>query len=303
MAEPPVAWVLNLDGDEEIAAGHRRDPFVSLERRPALRGALHALIGDDVVLGRSGRAPAGALGRAFVPTPSALAALARAGAEPPVAPGADVLRRVADRRFALALPGGVPGSSVITHVDEARQVVASLGADGRPWVAKRLFGFAGRGRLLRRGRDLEADAASFVARALRDDGALVIEPWLERRADLAIHGHVGRDGAVAIGRPTVQETTPAGAWVASRPATADDLHPGEARMLHDLAVAAAGALAGAGAWGPFGVDAMRALVDGAEVLVRCEVNPRYTMGWAVGMGTCRPDRPGRNLGSRDAPTP
>jgi len=119
----------------------------------------------------------------------------------------------------------------------------------------------------------------------------VIEPWLERRADLAIHGHVARDGAVEIGRPTVQDTTPAGAWVTSRVATAEDLRPGEDRILRDLAVAAAGALAAAGTWGPFGVDAMRVLVDGRELLVRCEVNPRYTMGWAIGMGPRRPDRP------------
>ena len=32
------------------------------------------------------------------------------------------------------------------------------------------------------------------------------------------------------------------------------------------------------------------VVDGGEILVRCEVNPRYTMGWAVGMGARRPDR-------------
>lgn len=287
--ERPRAWVLNLDGDDEIAAGHRRDPFLAVERRPALRDALRALVGGDVVLGRADRAPAGAVGRAFVPTASARAALARAGAEPPDAPATDVLRRVADRRFALALAGGVPGATVATGEDEGARAVASLGAGGRAWVAKRLFGFAGRGRLVRRGPDLEDDAAAFLARALRDDGALVLEPWLERRADLAIHGWVGRDGAVAIGRPTVQDTTPAGAWVASRAAGPADLAPGEEETLHALAVAAAHALAAAGAWGPFGVDAMRAIVDGSEVLVRCEVNPRYTMGWAVGMGPSRPD--------------
>ena len=196
-----------------------------------------------------------------------------------------------DRRFALALPGGVPGATAVTREEEARQVVASLGAGDRPWVAKRLFGFAGRGRLLRRGPTVEEDGARFLGGALRDDGAVVIEPWLERRADLALHGHVARDGAVEIGRPTVQDTTPAGAWVTSRVATAEDLRPGEDRILRDLAVAAAGALAAAGTWGPFGVDAMRVLVDGRELLVRCEVNPRYTMGWAIGMGPCRPDRP------------
>ena len=57
-----------------------------------------------------------------------------------------------------------------------------------------------------------------------------------------------------------------------------------------LATAAAGTLVGAGFWGPFGVDAMRVAIDGAEVLVRCEVNPRYTMGWGIGMGADRPDR-------------
>jgi hypothetical protein len=51
------------------------------------------------------------------------------------------------------------------------------------------------------------------------------------------------------------------------------------------------ALLEAGYFGPFGIDAFR-WVDRAGVErfnPRCEINARYSMGWAVGMGSRRPD--------------
>lgn len=284
------AWILNLDADDELASRAPRDPFAALERRPALREALAALVGDDPVLGRADRAPAGAEGRAFAPTPSVLAALARAGAVVPPAPSVEVLRRVADRRFALPWPGGVPGAAVITSLEAAAVHLARLGAAGGARVMKRVHGFAGRGRLVRRGPALDAAAGAFLERALREHGAVVLEPWLDRTLDVALHGFVHRTGAVVLGAPTVQETTAAGTWVASRRAAAGELAAGEERALVGFARDGAAALAAAGFFGPFGVDAMRVAVGGGEALVRCEVNPRYTMGWAIGMGDERPDR-------------
>lgn len=284
-----VAWILNLDADDELAGSAPRDVFAALERLPALERALRPLVGDGVVLHRGDRAPAFARGCAFCPTPSALAALASAGADLPAAPPRDVLRALADRRFALALPGGVPGAVAVNSDTEAADVIARLGADLGAWVLRRVWSFAGRGQLLGRGRDLGEPARRFVARALAEDGALVAAPWLDRIADVAIHGLLDASGAFTLGCPTVQEATPAGAWTGSRRAGPDDLVEAEEAILRALAGEAAVALARAGYAGPFGVDAFR-FRDGERTrLVRCEINPRFTMGWALGMG--RPGEP------------
>ncbi len=50
------------------------------------------------------------------------------------------------------------------------------------------------------------------------------------------------------------------------------------------------ALHEAGYFGAFGVDAFT-WTDGAttSLRTRCEINARYSMGWATGMGPARPD--------------
>lgn len=294
MSSAPRAWVLNLDAEDELCAPEvSRDPFAAIEARPHLASALAALVGSDVVLRRGLRAPLGALGRAFSPTPRALAALTCAGATAPPAPPISVLRRVADRRFGLALGDGhTPGAIVLV----AAGVLEALGPALRgPRVFKRIFGFAGRGRLLSRGGPPSDRERAFVARALDADGAVVVEPWLDRVADFGLHGFVDRRGDLTLGTPTVQQTTSGGGWRASRAAAPDEVGPQEAAALADQARLAGAALADAGYFGPFGIDAFRWTgaaaggLGGAGLVSRCEVNARYTMGWATGMGEQRPD--------------
>ncbi len=289
MSTADCAWVLNLDAEDELAApGVARDPFAALEARPQLRSTLAGLVGAGVVLDRAARAPRRAIGRAFSPTPRALAALARAGAIVPAAPSLAVLRRVADRRFGIALRDGhVPGARVLDDASLLDQLGPTLAG---PRVFKRIFSFAGRGRHLSRGGAPSAAERAFVARAIASDGAVVVEPWLSRSADLALHGFIDRTGALTLGTPTVQEMTSSGGWRASRSAEPGEIADQDARAMTFQALQAAGALADAGYFGPFGVDAFRFCDRGDERLVpRCEINARYTMGWATGMGNRRPD--------------
>jgi hypothetical protein len=45
-----------------------------------------------------------------------------------------------------------------------------------------------------------------------------------------------------------------------------------------------------GYFGPFGIDGFRWRWAGRTGLrPRCEINARYTIGWAIGMGDRRPD--------------
>ena len=85
--EARYAWVLNLDADLELAHGEGYTPAASVLRASALfaeklRGAL--VSEDDLVVDGSERegAARGLVGRAFCPTPRAIAMLRRAGAEP-----------------------------------------------------------------------------------------------------------------------------------------------------------------------------------------------------------------------------
>jgi hypothetical protein len=64
----------------------------------------------------------------------------------------------------------------------------------------------------------------------------------------------------------------------------------EHEALLEAAHGAAAALAAAGYFGPFGVDAYRYAAAGVMAYnPRSEINARYSMGWAVGMGDLRPD--------------
>ena len=107
MSAPPRAWVLNLDAEHELAAGRRYAPtralqaIVARERRRLL-GTLVApgdIVLDDVVLedvvledvvlsqdeALDPERTRGLEGRAWSPTPRALARLAAAGAHVPAA--------------------------------------------------------------------------------------------------------------------------------------------------------------------------------------------------------------------------
>ena len=113
----------------------------------------------------------------------------------------------------------------------------------------------------------------------------------ELRGDFALHGHLSPSGALVLGEPTRQVCDANGAWLESAPASPGDLEPNERAALEDAGREAAEALWSAGYFGPFGIDAFRWLEPGGALRFhpRCEVNARYSMGWATGMGSRRPD--------------
>jgi hypothetical protein len=112
-------------------------------------------------------------------------------------------------------------------------------------------------------------------------GGLQVEPLVERILDCALHGMLSADGSFTLGRPTIQDVDEFGAWQGSR---AEETLP-ERGLLEHEATRVAQALGAAGYFGPFGIDAFRwRSADGTEHFQpRCEINARYSMGWAVGM--------------------
>jgi len=280
------AWVLNLDAELELAHGAGYTPTASVARATAafaerLRGAL---VGEDdlVVDERSREGEArGLVGRAFCPTPRAIALLVRAGAQPEPHPPLDVLRRVASRAFSASLGPTMPKAAFVTRVDDARAMLRGDPAPGSGWRVKRAYGMAGRGHRVVHASPRDADVA-FLSSWMAEGGAQ-IEPNVRVVDEHALHGLVSRDGSVRLGALTRQRTDASGAWIATELALDAPRALGEA--LAREAELAGRALADAGYFGPFGVDAFT-WDDGGRVVLRArsEINARYSMGFSVGFG-------------------
>jgi hypothetical protein len=285
-----TAWVLNLDADLELASPARYAPTrkVLESMRPHVERLARALLveGDLLVDAASPDGSArGLRGRAFCPTPRAIAILRRVGAEPEPHPDVEVLRRVNSRAFAASLGATLPGAAFVGSLDAARAIVAAHPDVGDEWRMKRAFGMAGRGhRVVHVGALAESDVA-FLRNGLLE-GGVQIEPNVAIATEYAIHGMLAEGGALRLGSVVRQRCDPRGAWLATEPLDDAGLHGDVPERLVDEARAVALALHHAGYFGPFGVDAFTYRDrDGAlRLQPRSEINARYSMGFAVGFG-------------------
>jgi hypothetical protein len=276
-----VAWVLNLDAEEELRQGdsYRRSPRMVAHIR-GLVGRLGGLVREEDRVLEAGQVAEGWPGRSWCPTRSARRVLGEAAAVVADAPSEDVLARVNSRSFAF--------DSEECHLPGARLIrVGEEGLDAGPgeWVLKRELGFAGRG-MRRVELPLDAPATRWLEARLEEDGVVLLEPWVERLVDVGLHGWVGRSGECLLGEPTVQVCDPRGRWEATRRAGTEDLRPAEVEALRSAAEGVATALARAGYHGPFGIDGYRWQCPerGERFRALGEVNARFSMGWAIGTG-------------------
>ncbi len=277
---------MNLDANEELAGRTPGARAAAARARAAQAPELALLVEGGVVLGAGRDDDArGLAGLAFCPTARALRALAAAGATPPKAPSMDALLRANHRSLSAALGQGLEHGAFVTDLASLGEVM--VGLPGAEWVLKHPFGYVGRLRL--RTHALDHRAAAFARQCLTEAGGLQVEPWVERVSDFALHGFVDEGGRVTLGDPTAQVCDEAGAWRAT--SRAHDLGADEAGRLAREAAASAAALHAVGYFGPFGVDGFRyrGRAGDERLNLRCEVNARYTMGWAVGMAGRRPD--------------
>jgi hypothetical protein len=173
-----------------------------------------------------------------------------------------------DRRVTVAVQRGLGIEHAVVITD-----VASLDARQGPWVAKAPWTAAGRDRILGDG-PVRPDQRTYAERLLARHGALVVEPWLERRFDVGVCARVERGRVIAEAPHTLVCDT-RGAFVAIS-LTQPPLTRAHREQL-DRAVDACGqALAALGYDGPFTVDAF---VWGADVLhAPGEINARHSFG-------------------------
>jgi hypothetical protein len=282
-----IAWLLNLDAELELAAPRHYAPS------PALAARIEALIprmvqlltADDLVLEHSEGPYDVEQVLAFCPTPSALARIAEAGLVAPDAPSLAVLQTVNSRAFCAALGQTLPGATYVRDLAALHRVLASAWPP-RGWLLKRDFGFAGRER--RRVLELPLDASSlgFAKRSFARGEGLQVEPWCERTYDCALHGYVFPTGKLLLSAgPLAQRTDAQGSWVCTEAPRDGALSAEEQAALRRAAHEAGCALARAGYFGPYGIDAFCYLAtDGqAAFQPRSEINARYSMGYPRGL--------------------
>ncbi len=290
--DPPShrAWYLNLDAEEELRRPGAVNPSrVVTERCALLASKLRALTPDgDLVWTPGADAPKahGLRGLAWCPTPHALRALTRAGAMISAAPSIDVLRAANHRSFSSSIIQSLPGAAYVRDESSLEALLAE-GALTGVWLLKRPLGYRGGGRLRVRGRALDEQSRRWARASFEREGGVQCEPEVERVEDHGQHGFIARDGRVTWGVLTRQRVDAFGAWEATERIDHDDA-PREARAVWNRV---ADELRALGYWGPFGIDAFawRDPSGSARYASLCEVNARYSMGWAAGMEGRRVD--------------
>ena len=301
----PRAWVLNLDAEHELEAGQRYAPtkhlaaLVARERRRLLGSLLapgdvlvteEALAAGDPSLERGRGLP----GLAWSPTPRALDLLRRAGAVPVAAPEVDVLRRVNARPFGAEVRAPFLEGAFAKQVAATEAELLALIERPAPlgWLVRRTFGAAGRGRRrLHAGRPTTDELA--WARASLRRGPLLVEPWVQVTREYTRSGLVGADGSVSISQPCRQDVAQSGAWQSTARIDSSEVHPDDDRALEHAAARTGEALARAGYYGAFGIDAFRYRAEpGAPERLNplSEINARLTMDWATAFATRTSDR-------------
>ncbi len=283
------AWVLNLDAEFELERPSYHPPARLLAQLAqhgqgsrALLGANDVLLAEtaDLVRPARGRRPLLAptlVGRAWCPTPRALAVFEAAGVSVERHPPLEVLKRVNHRRFALEVGGGLPHQRYLT---ERAELATLLERAERPWLLKRAFGFAGRGQM-RVHAGLDAKQWAWVDASLRL-GGLVVEPLVVPLLELSAHGFIWPEGRAELGRVCVQSVNARGVFQGVRLASGEpSALEGEALLAKASEVASA--LFRAGYFGPFGIDAFRyELEEQRAFCALSEINARFSMGFVTG---------------------
>ncbi len=287
--EPPcVVWPEDLGAVPEAAA------WPWLEACP---GVVAWLPSDDAVADRE------VAGRPlFGPPPARVAA-------------------VHDKAFAHAvaeeerlLPRALRGLVAVFDAEEFRHPDAAIARmervlDEWPEWARGEFALkprlatSGRGRVPGRGGRVDVAALRGALPRLAERGGALLEPWLERTADLSVQFHVAADSGVTMLASLEQEMTASGRFVGHR-GEIDSRgrifsgHPREEELREKAALVAVAAAA-RGFFGPCGVDALVFRgPDGAAILRPVvELNARFTTG-TVTAGLIRRalDRVKRELG-------
>ena len=207
---------------------------------------------------------------------------------------ADILGELRAEEGDWLCDAAVVGSGCATQ-EEVEQALAEGFAGGwRRAVLKADFGAAGGQQALAEGPALPDHQQGWLRHALRDAGAVVVEPWLDRVLDLSAQYDVDEDGSVRFLGLTRFLTDPGGRfqgvfvhnWVAGLDVDSRRFLYGDGRdgrrlqRFYGTLGERLRARLPASFCGPLGIDALvyRDEMDGLRLKPVVEANPRYTMG-------------------------
>jgi hypothetical protein len=262
-----AVWLLNLDAEIELGhSGSYQPNLRTLRTLQELEGRAREVLHDGAIgLGHGDRAElerrsaelgeagtSGLLGYAWSPTRAAQTQLEKWGIRVAPAPSHEVLVRVNHRRFAFGL-GTVHDASRLLDSESDLEHWLSKRNPSDVWLAKRSFGFAGRGQRRLTGR-LSSDDARWLTDSVRLHD-LVMEPFVEILVELSKPGFLDKDGTCTLGvtcRQTVDERR---AWKTTEPLAEGEFDAEYEQALSSRVEGVADALHRAGYFGPFGVDA------------------------------------------------
>lgn len=286
-----AVWILNLDAELEFAALRRgasyapsRDLVRSMAR--ALPAARELMGPGDCELQESlaaGRSLHGLQGRAFCPTPGVAERFRSLGVIPEAWPEFATIEQVNDRGWALKHGLGPEDAAFFEALPELESFLTAR-PKAQDWLAKRALGTAGRGQRPLRAQQL-SEADRQWLRASWPLGGVLLEPRRKILAEYSLHAWLAPDGGLRRGRPVAFDTR-SRAFTAARLMLAGECSRAELEALEQSLESTAKGLHRAGYFGPFGIDAY-AWSEGPES--RCfeplsEINARYTLAWALGMG-------------------
>jgi uncharacterized ferritin-like protein (DUF455 family) len=200
------------------------------------------------------------------------------------------------RRWLLEHPEAEPhlgspedcGAAVDSWPEAERMLRAAL-LSGRSCVVKAPWGTSGmQNKRVLRTDELEGPLGGWMRNTLGAQGALVVEPWLDKLADLSLQIEVLEDGVRMIGIRqflTGDQQEYRGTWLDPRLSGLPTpvlrfLHSGALDSWHRLARELGAELRKRGYLGPAGLDALvYRLADGSlRLKPLVELNPRWTMG-------------------------
>jgi len=287
LGRTPLAWVLNLDAEQELQTAGPYAPRKSMLGVIAAhqRSLLGRLVREgDVILTSDSRPnsdhalPA----LAWCPTPWARSICERAGCSLQGSVALEVLRDVNHKGFAAQVRSELKGAFFAKRACNNEQELLECLARPEPhgWLARRPFGAAGRGRM----RFPRAEPTEHEWRWIRASfelGPLWVEPWVEVEWEVSSCGWIAASGEIHLAPARPQAYDGHGAWAPDRLAHDPWITTDQRAALAAGARHAAHALVARGYRGPFGIDAFGYRSASGELLVNplSEINARFTMAW------------------------
>ncbi|HUG19308.1 MAG TPA: hypothetical protein VMM56_10045 [Planctomycetaceae bacterium] len=195
-------------------------------------------------------------------------------------PDCELVRQLNDRETSVdwerqtqTLPEGV---ELISSFAELQTAISRL--DRKKWILKARFGMSARERIVGEDATLTAQQSGWIEKRLKEQGSLILEPWLEAVDEVGIQLQIPPTGEVELLAALPLINSPHGEYQGSRLYLSEP----ETKIWEPavrIAMQIARDFQRQGYFGPVGIDAMR-YRDGDEIKLRPvqDINARWTMG-------------------------